>query len=333
MLVQTDMNRTEEKSFEKFLKAASSSGQNNMVNLSVTYFHPDLEIYLADRTLPAETDLCLNMHYHDDFEWCRVLEGTVYFRILRKTIAVSAGETLFINSKVPHCFCGTKDCGSHYEIMLGKPHAVSSGFLNDEIDGLVHDDRFPFHVAQPVSQVYSEDLEQMLKLSEQKPPEYEFEVAACWLKMLRQIIRIQKNEDAASEPIRNHDMDVLREMLSFIGENYSSDLDLDEIARAGRISRSKCTKIFRAILNISPSEFVQRYRLKQAAGLIANTDLRISEISSSCGFNQQSYFNRVFLRQFGITPLEMRKQYRSMDSARRADFADDVADNQQDADR
>ncbi len=326
------MNRTEEKSFEKFLKAASSSGQNNMVNLSVTYLHPDLEIYLADRTLPAETDLCLNMHYHDDFEWCRVLEGTVYFRILRKTIAVSAGETLFINSKVPHCFCGTKDCGSHYEIMLGKPHAVSSGFLNDEIDGLVHDDRFPFHVAQPVSQVYSEDLEQMLKLSEQKPPEYEFEVAACWLKMLRQIIRIQKNEDAASEPVRNHDMDVLREMLAFIGENYSSDLDLNQIARAGRISRSKCTKIFRSILNISPSEFVQRYRLKQAAALIANTDLRISEISSSCGFNQQSYFNRLFLRQFGITPLEMRKQHHSMNSARRADFADDVADNQQHAD-
>ncbi len=322
-----------QKSFEELLDAASGSAQNKMVNLAVPYVHPDLEIYLADRVLPAGNDLCMNMHYHDDFEWCRVLKGTVYYRILRKTIAVEAGETLFINSKVPHCFCGTKDCASHYEIMLGKPHAVSSGYLDRELEGLIRDDRFPFHISQPISQVYSEDLDEMLSLCRKKPPEYEFDLAACWLKMLRQIIRIRNNEQETSEPIRNHDMDVLREMLAFIGENYTRDLTLNEIARAGGISRSKCTKVFRSILNLSPSEFLQRFRLKQAAALVRKTDLRISEISSSCGFNQQSYFNRVFLRQFGVTPSEMRKQTRDSASVRGTDLAYDIADNQQNTDR
>ena len=73
------------------------------------------------------------------------------------------------------------------------------------------------------------------------------------------------------------------------------------------MSRSKCSRLFRKYLSKSPIEHVQQYRLEKSVYLLKNTNLQFSEIAAICGFNQQSYFNRLFVREYGMTPKQMRK--------------------------
>ena len=41
--------------------------------------------------------------------------------------------------------------------------------------------------------------------------------------------------------------------------------------------------------------------------MLSTTDKNIAEIAASCGFGQQSYYNRLFLREYGMTPKAFRK--------------------------
>jgi transcriptional regulator GlxA family with amidase domain len=129
--------------------------------------------------------------------------------------------------------------------------------------------------------------------------------------MLRQILRIYEHTSPNDTISVDTDLDILREMMAFVGQNYQSDIDVDQIAKAGRISRSKCTRMFRKYLQTSPIEHVQKYRLQQSVRLLTATNETFSEISRQCGFNQQSYFNRLFLRTFHMTPKEMREKSRT----------------------
>ncbi|HYD91611.1 MAG TPA: AraC family transcriptional regulator, partial [Flavobacterium sp.] len=68
--------------------------------------------------------------------------------------------------------------------------------------------------------------------------------------------------------------------------------------------------LFRKIKMISaltPNELINITRLKKAAQLLAETDLKVYEISFMVGFNSQTSFGRSFFRQFGMTPTQYQK--------------------------
>ena len=244
----------------------------------------------------------------DHFFWIRVMEGEVCFMVDGECVFVSATETLFINSRHFNRFSNVIKAPARLRVLAAMPDAVKVPVLDEKIRRMVSDDSFPFTVIRPVSDLFSYDLDAIFDLDAVKPDEYEFEVAAHYLRMLRQIYRVYHHTNPNETITRNTDLQLLREMLSFIGERYRDEITVDQIAAAGRMSRSRCTRLFRQYLQESPIEHVQKYRLQRSVYLINNTDLQFAEIAGKCGFNQQSYFNRLFVRQYGITPGQMRAE-------------------------
>ncbi|EAY30524.1 two-component system sensor histidine kinase/response regulator, hybrid, putative [Microscilla marina ATCC 23134] len=68
------------------------------------------------------------------------------------------------------------------------------------------------------------------------------------------------------------------------------------------MSRSSLHQKLKALTNMSTTEFIRSIRLKRAASLIQQQSGRIEEIAFQTGFNDVSYFNRCFKKQFGMTP-------------------------------
>ncbi|WP_299459007.1 two-component regulator propeller domain-containing protein [uncultured Microscilla sp.] len=68
------------------------------------------------------------------------------------------------------------------------------------------------------------------------------------------------------------------------------------------MSRSSLHQKLKALTNMSTTEFIRSIRLKRAASLIQQQSGRIEEIAFQAGFNDVSYFNRCFKKQFGMTP-------------------------------
>ena len=95
-------------------------------------------------------------------------------------------------------------------------------------------------------------------------------------------------------------------MIGFIRDNYADRLSLEEIARAGSMSKSSCNNLFKKYTGHTPNEYLIRYRLDKAMELLASSDDSVEFISSLCGFNSSSYMTEQFVKCYNITPRQFR---------------------------
>ena len=86
------------------------------------------------------------------------------------------------------------------------------------------------------------------------------------------------------------------------------DLQLDTIARRMNTSRSTLARRIKLVTGVAPSTYILQLRLNHACELLSTTQLSIGEISLSCGFDDMSYFCRLFRKNYDKTP----SQYRSI---------------------
>lgn len=98
-----------------------------------------------------------------------------------------------------------------------------------------------------------------------------------------------------------------QEMLPYIHNHYQDSITIEDIAGAARISRSECFRCFQKYVCQKPFEYVISYRLRKAAELLKTTSLSVSEISTCCGFNYQSYFGKRFQEYYQMTPWHIGK--------------------------
>ena len=72
------------------------------------------------------------------------------------------------------------------------------------------------------------------------------------------------------------------------------------------LSTSQALRKIKSNTGKSATQYIRELRLKEAAKLIEKTDLTFAEISYKTGFGSPSYFNRMFLKQYGITPSDFK---------------------------
>ena len=95
----------------------------------------------------------------------------------------------------------------------------------------------------------------------------------------------------------------------FIDEHYTENIKLEDIARAVGSDVYKLAKVFKAQIGISPMRYVVLRRIGEAQNLLINTDMTITRIALSVGYNNSNYFQNVFKDFMQITPKEYRKRW------------------------
>ena len=102
-------------------------------------------------------------------------------------------------------------------------------------------------------------------------------------------------------PRTGADWATLRAMTGYVQAHYTEKIRLEQIAAAGAVCRNRCCVLFRKRLGCSPIEYVTRYRLEKACGLLGQ-GATVTEAALACGFNSASYFTELFRRYYGVTP-------------------------------
>jgi AraC family transcriptional regulator len=98
----------------------------------------------------------------------------------------------------------------------------------------------------------------------------------------------------------------LRRAIEFMHDNYSRELDLEEIASAAYLSAFHFARMFKQIAGVTPHSYLANLRLERARKLLLDTTLPISEIAAMVGYQSQSHFTRVFRSVTGVTPRAFR---------------------------
>ena len=98
----------------------------------------------------------------------------------------------------------------------------------------------------------------------------------------------------------------IMKIMLYIKEHYSEIITLLDIANSANISKSSCNRIFNKTLKMTPFEYLLSFRINQSIHLLINSNKTISEIAYSCGFQDASYYCRMFRKYIGISPQKYR---------------------------
>ena len=100
---------------------------------------------------------------------------------------------------------------------------------------------------------------------------------------------------------------VLQNAADYIRENYARDLTLEEVAQAVHISPYYLSHLFKEELGVTFIGYLTKVRIEQAKILLLETNLTIQQISYMVGYQDSSYFTKVFKKLEGRTPTQFRR--------------------------
>ena len=98
----------------------------------------------------------------------------------------------------------------------------------------------------------------------------------------------------------------VRKVLEYIRSEYMNEITIDKIAKHCGYSEFYLMKLFKQFTSESIVDYVNNYRLTVAGRQLRDTHDDVATIAYQVGYNNVSYFNRQFKRQYGMTPREFR---------------------------
>lgn len=109
----------------------------------------------------------------------------------------------------------------------------------------------------------------------------------------------------AQMPVSSDGM--IQNAIRFIQQNVCEHITVEDVAEHTGFSRSYFSTYFKKELGFSVNAFIMRCKMEEAKQLLKYTDKSVSVISSYLCFSSQSHFQTAFKKQFGVTPLQYRK--------------------------
>ena len=103
-----------------------------------------------------------------------------------------------------------------------------------------------------------------------------------------------------------HTSALVKQAIAYLHQNYTRPVSRWEIAEAVGVSEDYLSRVFNRELNISPWDYLNRYRVLQSKQLLVNTTETIGSIAHQVGFKDQAYFCRVFHKATGMSPQGFR---------------------------
>ncbi len=289
--------------------------------------------YYVNRITTAESDN-VPLHWHPRPEFFVVRRGAVKTRVGSAELTINSGEGLFINVNTLHSYacageetCLCPDIVFSEELIAPLESAINHRYLAP----VILNEKIPFIHLRPETPWHREildTLERAFSLLQRygkagiygKPvtldfscgdlesPAFEMEVQRMISSVMQTLFIHRKECEVASVTKNEHALQIrMQKMLSFINENYSREITLNDIAGSASISKSEASRCFQSYLGTSPVSYLLGYRIQKAMKLLRTGEMTVEAISMECCFGSSAYFCKIFRARTGMTP----KQYRS----------------------
>ena len=100
---------------------------------------------------------------------------------------------------------------------------------------------------------------------------------------------------------------LVKQAMAYLQQNHNRAITRQELASAVSVSKDYLSHIFQQELGLSPWEYLVRYRIERAKALLRTSRASITDIAAQVGFDDISYFNRVFRKHVDCSPSQYRE--------------------------
>lgn len=255
-------------------------------------------------------------HYHPEYEIV-LMEKSYGIRFMGNHIGnFNDGDLLFISSNLPHRWKNDKDFYKGNKDLYVDAYVIH--FLEDALrDGFFDLPEFGhikklFALGQQGLRIVGKDHAKIAGMVKEVVAANGINRLMLFLKTLDLIART-KDYELLSSPgyistMNPLDTERINKVISFITDNYSSEINIEEIARQANLSVSSFCRYFKKRTKKTFSQFMNEVRISNACKALMSSDETIAQICYSTGYNNISHFNRQFKIITGLTAKEYRKK-------------------------
>ena len=229
-----------------------------------------------------------------------ILSGSGVYTMGNVSVRLSAGDTFIL-------FPGTE---LQYQADKDEPWEYCwAGFMGSDAASIIRNTGFSRDVPYILKgRIPADEIRRGLEqIYLNKGNTYEFSVAMTG--SLYSLLAVFMRYAERSMPEKDAHVVYVEKAMSYIETNYSYPVTVEDIAYYVGISRSHLFRSFQSYMRRSPKDYLTSYRIKQACRLLRETDLSISTIAYSVGFENNLYFSKAFRKQKGVSPSEYRKEH------------------------
>ncbi|HWP50905.1 MAG TPA: AraC family transcriptional regulator [Clostridia bacterium] len=251
------------------------------------------------------TDQAYTFHLHENvIELVYIASGSGIYMINRQHFPVEKGDFMIIESGLIHAGASS-------------PHSPMQTLALVVSDVRWKDDEAPNNVILPTSYplikegactpYLSSALMELWRMHQMTVPDIELMrmILAPLLVMLR------KNYKDTKPYMKVRENPLACEILSYIYTHFSEDISLEGLSQKFYMSAGHISHLLQKEFQISPINYLIDVRFSKAKGFLINTDLPISQIAYTVGYNNPAHFTKLFIKRIGYSPLDYRMLHKN----------------------
>lgn len=235
------------------------------------------------------------VHWHENLEFIRCHSGIGHAIIGGNRFAMDSGDVICINSELPHAFSASDEKPLCYEYFI-----IDSDFLRENgvepsnlcISSHIHDVK--------AADLFDKALNACLS-------DGEFSILKSRAAMLEFICYITEHHMSSAESEENYSsIDEIKKAVNYILTNYNKDITLELAASVAGFSVCYFSRKFKKITGQTFITFLNTVRCENAVDMLKK-GAKVSDVCYECGFNEPSYFSRIFKSIMGYSPSDAGK--------------------------
>ncbi|WP_205173522.1 helix-turn-helix domain-containing protein [Rossellomorea pakistanensis] len=269
----------------------------------------ELPIACYETTINQNINGYIPLHWHDELQFVLIVKGEAVFQINEETLVVQEGDGLFINSGCLHMAEEKEQSGCVYICLNVSPYFVLPQELyTTYVYPYIQATNLPYLYIDVNETWGGNILDAIMKINQliqQKSSYFEIDIAMklmfIWQNLLINGFPLEYDQIEMQKSNR------MKQMLNWIHLHYAKKIMLDDIAKAGQLSRSECCRYFKRILKTTPLRYVTDYRIQKSLSLLQQAEANVTDVAYQVGFNSTSYFIDKFRKSMNMTPLAYKK--------------------------
>lgn len=270
---------------------------------------PDFPIqyYFVDR---YHEQYIMPLHWHREFEIIQVKSGFLKIFLNNTGYTLCAGENIIICGGTLHRSNPTEDCV--YECAVFDPLMLCKHKNDAACKYILPVTNGVFKLlpncanGKEVAKIISELFVSL------KNRENELKIYSLLYDMFFTFYKEELIIKSVLHERTKKQSDNINKILQYIKDNYSGNISLADLANVSGLNEKYVCKLFKKYTSVTPTEYINGLRTEHACHLMIHSDLSVTEAALESGFNDLSYFSKIFKRIKGETPREYKRNHSSV---------------------
>ena len=247
-------------------------------------------------------------HFHPEFELTHIKKGEGQRYVGTQVEDFEADDLVFLGSNLPHCWISkpvSENQTVEATVVQFKRDFLGEDFLElpemQKIKDLFTGSNAGLKISGKgkieilTEMVYLEQNNEYLKL----------------LSLLKILGILASSEelvpiDRSFSGLKHSNNETIRfqRVFAYLIEHYREEITLNKIAEVAHLSPTSFCRYFKAVTGKTFLEIINEYRIQYACQLLKKNELSVSQIAFESGFNDVPYFNKLFKKMKGVSPMK-----------------------------